>query len=685
MTKYGLLAAIVIANAAHAQESTLENVEQITQEATSQESQVASQTLDAISVQGSTDLTEMSQDTKKLFKTPGAGNDPLVALQALPGIVSGSDLGGEPAVRGSSPEDNTYQVDNLPVGYLFHILGYSIFSDNVVQNFDLQTGAFGAQYGGATGASIDVSLRQPKKQPLETSIDLGMFNSGIFIESGIGENQSFYLGYRHSTISLFAPLITGDDAADEENGFKVNKFPNSDDFYGKYHWQVNEDNELNVFVTAAKDSVGVEFLEGSEATVNEPELDGSAIAVDIGFVTSGLTWQHKTQSGNELTTSLGNLYTIEHATLGKDAYSDLVINTYFADIDYTAFNFDDHEINMGIELSKGNGAFDMDVLDSSNDEVTPDQNYSNGRRVVVDDNQDVVHINAYLQDNWYVNNQLVLTPGVHVSYDDFIKDSIVQPRFKAQYTTYNDTEFFVAAGKHHQMPHMDELLPAFGNPELKNIEANHYVTGIEKQFFQGWSAKGEAYYKSLTGFPLGNDTNQYTNDVSGEAYGLELLIEKEKTNKLSGWLAVSLSKSERTNEVTGDTTAFDLDKPVVIDAVANYDLNEKWNMGLRWSLKSGNLYTPVLGGIEYDDNPGFYYADYGKYNSERLPMEHRLDVRFEYNKVKPNSKLTYYIDILNAYNQKNVQGISYTSDFSEQEEKTDGIPILPLIGVKYTF
>ncbi|MBI3775742.1 MAG: carboxypeptidase-like regulatory domain-containing protein, partial [Gammaproteobacteria bacterium] len=47
---------------------------------------------------------------KELSEVPGAGGDPLKALQALPGIAMGSDASGEPAIRGSNPEDNAYYV-----------------------------------------------------------------------------------------------------------------------------------------------------------------------------------------------------------------------------------------------------------------------------------------------------------------------------------------------------------------------------------------------------------------------------------------------------------------------------------------------------------------------------------------------------------------------------------------------
>ena len=80
--------------------------------------------LDSGRVQGDdAPLAEISTD--KLLRVPGSGNDPLRAIESLPGVVFASGRRSEPAVRGSSPADNAYIIDFLPVGYIFHQDGSS--------------------------------------------------------------------------------------------------------------------------------------------------------------------------------------------------------------------------------------------------------------------------------------------------------------------------------------------------------------------------------------------------------------------------------------------------------------------------------------------------------------------------------------------------------------------------------
>jgi len=87
-------------------------------------------------------LTEIS--TQKLIRMPGSGNDPLRAIEALPGVTFTTGRSSEPAVRGSSPDDNRYIIDFMPVLNIFHFDGSSLLNDNVIEDFKLGAAAFDA-------------------------------------------------------------------------------------------------------------------------------------------------------------------------------------------------------------------------------------------------------------------------------------------------------------------------------------------------------------------------------------------------------------------------------------------------------------------------------------------------------------------------------------------------------------
>ena len=104
--------------------------------------------------------------------------DPLSAVFSLPSVVyAGGDDGGEPAVRGSSPDDNAFYIDNMPVSYIFHMFGDSIFNENLIRDFNLQAAAFDSPYGNATGGIFDVKLRDPRNQDIQTTLEASMLKN----------------------------------------------------------------------------------------------------------------------------------------------------------------------------------------------------------------------------------------------------------------------------------------------------------------------------------------------------------------------------------------------------------------------------------------------------------------------------------------------------------------------------
>lgn len=175
-----------------------------------------------------TRTSEPTAQTMKLLNVPGGFGDPLQAIYSLPGVVPTEEAGGAPAVRGSGPDDNAFIVDFLPASYIFHDFGHSIFNENLIRDFGLKAAGFGSRYGRATGAVFDVSLRDPRVQPLTTTIDASMLRAGALLEGGVGETQSFYFAARASVLDKL--LDAADYEPDEEDDLSFDQFPKDHDY-----------------------------------------------------------------------------------------------------------------------------------------------------------------------------------------------------------------------------------------------------------------------------------------------------------------------------------------------------------------------------------------------------------------------------------------------------------------------
>jgi len=265
-----------------------------------------------------------------------------------------------------------------------------------------------------------------------------------------------------------------------------------------------------------------------------------------------------------------------------------------------------------------------------------------------------------------VLERLTLVAGARYSKEDYLDRSYTEPRLGLEWEWSRDTLLTAGWGKHNQMPTGQQIVRVFGNPGLSHIRADHRVLGISQKLNADWNWKSEAYYKKFSNLVVSDPALNYINAASGKAYGLEFLLKKEETEKLSGWWVLNLAKSQRRNDVTGEAFRFQYDEPVNTTLVGKYKMNEDWGFGLKWNYHSGSPYTPVVGTSgNYPD--GRFIPAYAGINSGTLPVYHALDLRVERNMVMDHWKMKAYLELNNVYRRKNIAGYTYNADYSSRD------------------
>ena len=266
------------------------------------------------------------------------------------------------------------------------------------------------------------------------------------------------------------------------------------------------------------------------------------------------------------------------------------------------------------------------------------------------------------------------------SDEAYLDRNAAEPRLGLEFSPHKDLTFSAGVGKHSQPPASEESLAVVGNPRLAPIRSEHAAVGVSQRLSDGWSWRSELYAKTFEGYAVADPALNYVNGARGRAHGVELLVKKDAAGgRFSGYASVSLSRSRRTIDATGESFAFAYDQPVIINLVGLYLLNDRWSFGLTWAYHSGALDTPVIGTGFFPD--GRVRPIYGALNSERLPAYHRLDLRAD---ARLSPRWSAYFELVNAYNRANVSGYSYSSDYRTRE-KIQQLPILPSAGVKYRF
>lgn len=644
--------------------------------------------------------TEISADTERLFSIAGAVEDPLQAIFSMPGVTFSDD--GEPVIRGSAPSDNAFYIDSVPAQKLYHIWGNSIFNKYVIQDFELHPAAFSSKFGNATGGVIDVTLREPKNIPLQTTASLSFLQAAALVESRISDNQAFYISARQSMLDK---IVSEEDISEAEEGIIIDEKPASSDYQAKYVWNINPQNSLSLIAAGSADEVGAQLTERNNDVIVDPDLAGP-LSYTEKFNSQGATWNWHSEDGSrELNAIATHLAEEADFFYGGNQYLKTDRDSTSLRVDYIQSIMDTHSVKVGV-VYEGN-KYDIDAnqkfvncSDFDADCPTVD--------AIVERYQNKVNIGrttAYVEDEFRLNDKQSLTLGIHYSSDDYLKDARVEPRLRWNYQLNDSWNTYLALGQYSQLPALQFIVPGIGNPDLKTVKANHIVWGIGQEFSNGWSWKSDLYYKELSDIvisvtdPTAADFEKnYSNNAEGSAYGVEFLLNKDLTNKWDGWLALSLGKAERKDLIKNETLPFDYDRPVMLDLVANYHMNDRWSMGFKWKYQTGDRYTPITGVIRNARNASVLEPVYGKRNSETTPDYHRLDFRVQYKKEKPWGYWSVYADIINLYGRENVSGYEFAPNgFETTSERPAGfgenVPVattvsdgaFPSIGVEVRF
>jgi hypothetical protein len=151
-----------------------------------------------------------------------------------------------------------------------------------------------------------------------------------------------------------------------------------------------------------------------------------------------------------------------------------------------------------------------------------------------------------------------------------------------------------------------------------------------------------------------------------------------------GWLAYTLSRSERTWADGQPSQVFGLDQTHILTALGSYVLGAGWELGARFRYVSGNPFTPCAGGV-FSSTSTEYLCVNGETNSRRLPAFHQLDIRVDKVWTFDSWKLGAYLDLINAYNRTNPDFIDYNYDYTKSQAGSASLPIVPSLGVRGKF
>ncbi len=478
--------------------------------------------------------------------------------------------------------------------------------------------------------------------------------SEALVEGPITDTQSFYLAGRRSYLDLVVSRVEGEG---EGATFEVPEFW---DYQGKYVWDPGGRDRLRLSIGGAGDDVQFAIAGDSELGRQEPVLAGRSTSAQA-YHSQAAVWDHRfgAHASNTLALALGHGRHTDRTRIGTAADQEVTLTSVTVREQLRLQAGERHTLLLGADVEHLRAALDLDAVNPRCTEFDPECDLTGGGRESVEESLRINLWSLYLKDRVHLGRGLWGIGGLRYSREDYLGGAFTEPRLGLEWEATDQTVVSAGWGRHHQFPEGDQVLEKFGNPRLRHLRAEHTTLGVAHDFGRQWRVDAQVYYKTFRDFVIADPAENYVNGASGEAYGLELLVKRNPVGRFSGWLALTLARSERQNDETGETFPFDYDQPVAASLVADYRLSPRWSFGARWQYHSGTPYTPVVGTGTYPD--GRTRPLYGDLNSRRVPPYHRLDLRVDRHFTFTTWKLDLYAELINAYHRRNVSGYTYAT------------------------
>jgi len=611
---------------------------------------------------------------REVVRTRG---DALRAVELLPGVARPPFGIGLLIVRGSAPQDSESFIDGVPVPLIYHFGGLtSIYNSYMLEKIDFYPGNFSVRYGRRTGGILEVTTRDPARDRIHGVAEISIIDTFVTLEGPITDKISISGGLRRSLLDLVFPAVAPDDIG-------IRQAPVYLDYQFKLNFWPTKRDRVRISAYGSNDRLDL-ILE--EAAGDDPAIRGNT-QLATSFYNNQIDWTRRVGEKveqelafnvgpNKIKFALGNEFRLEGTfiqTYGRGEWryqiTDRVrliagLDVYTAPVDLTY---------VGPQPQAQEGAGSQQGSLAGQEQVFADVDTTLFRPGV------------YLESDMQLGKVTRLILGLRVDHFSEINATSVDPRLTTIFTVAEDMRVKLGVGIFSQPPELQESDPGIGNPGLDPIKAVHLGAGWEYDALPGARFGIEGFYKYLwdraISTPNGEEPFYVTGGI-GRIYGAEFSIHIRPATgrQYFGYLSYTLSRSERKDGPLEPWRLFDFDQTHILTAAFVYNFPRNWEIGGTFRVVSGNPSTPVIGSI-YDALNDVYIPIDGRVNTLRNPLFHQLNVRVQKKWIFDGWKLAVFVDIQNAYNQQNQEGIIYNYDFSQQTPLL-GLPIIPSLGIR---
>lgn len=596
------------------------------------------------------------------------------SIQLLPGVSTVGEGATGFNVRGGSIDQNLVLLDEAPVYNSSHLFGFfSVFNPDAVKDVKLYKGGIPSRYGGRLSSILDVRMREGNNKKFSYTGGVGTVFSRLALEAPIKKDKgSFIIAGRRSYVDILAkPFLDGDT--------KLNFY----DLTIKSNYKLSEKDQVFLSGYLGRDNFGF----GDDAGFN------------WGNTTITTRWNHLF---NERLFSNLTLY-----------YSDYDYQINFGNDSQNAFDLSAGITNYSIKpsftyfisptntLRFGGQAIVYDFLpgraigisEGETTDISQPDKYGIEGAVYLENEVDInsrLSVNYGLRYSWFSyrgkgtayeygdapvgERRPVIDQQEYDQWETIETYGNLEPRVSMKYLLNDASSIKASYMRTAQYLHLisnttastpvDNWTPSTNNikPQLADQIALGYFRNFNDNMYEFSS---EVYYKkmrNLVDYIDGADLllNEFLEGelTSGEgrAYGLELMLKKEKGD-FTGWVSYTLAKTEL--KIPGvnadDWYPSRFDQTHNLSITTFYDLNKRWQFGANFSLISG---TPTTFPTSRFVQQGYVipHNAIDSRNNVRIPTYHRFDLSATLQGKKNDERRwqsCWVFSVYNLYNRRN--------------------------------
>ena len=613
---------------------------------------------------------------QEIERFPLIDNDVMRAGHVFPGVVS-SDYSARFSVRGGEKDDISVRLDGMELYNPYHLQDFggavSLIGIDLIQNTELLIGGFPAEYGEKMSGVFDITTRTPNTERFSANFGVDLINATATLEGPLTDKGSWLLSARRGYIDLILILMDIDE----------NYKPQYADVYSKLTYQITPSDTLTINGLYGWDKNRIRVddednnldsqYDNSTAWVKWRRMFGTSYWTDV-FVFGGTSRQDR--------------------TTGKADFDDRDFQFLGAKAELTANLFEKHTLRSGVTWRWLAGQYQYNVRERQ-------AGINVYKPILADVDDQGNEFNVFLQDEWQLHPKLALNIGGRYLYQQYREEGIqryeIGPRVALAVKPAENLTLRGAWGIYHQPVHLMGIPVEDGIETAGRAErAVHYILGTEYTR-DNFLVSVEGYYNTFDNLvgrlrEFGRQNQIFVSPESGTARGVDVFMTHTVSSRLAWTLGYAFGIAE---EIAGGTTIFrQYDRRHAFAISSNYQFAPTWHLYLSWRFHTGEPRTPLIHKeINLPNESIACDRQFGDTHSARMPAYHSLDFRITKRSAYRRWELSWYFQILNLYNNTNVDQYA----FSEvRDEGTDAVigceideeplfPIVPTLGVTINF